>query len=61
MVQTLIHQKLELPASAAYGLLQAAAAELVHCYIGVLYAVIPKIVKSNDNVLSYTCVNLMII
>jgi len=32
-------------------------AGLVHFYIWVLYAVTPKIVKSNDNVLSYTSVN----
>ena len=35
---------------------QAAAAVLVDLYIGVLYVVMLKIVKSNDNVLSYTCV-----
>ena len=35
---------------------QAAAAGLVHFYIVVLHALMPKIVKLNDNVLSYTCV-----
>jgi len=48
-----------LAAGRAYG--QAAAAGLVHFYIGVLYAVMPKIVKSNDNVLSYACANLIIV
>jgi len=44
-----------LTAGQAYG--QAAAAGLVHFYTGVLCAVTPKIFKSNDNVLSYTCVS----
>jgi len=42
-------------ASQVYGLLQAAAAGLAHFYIKVLYTVKLKIVKSNYNVLSYTC------
>ena len=44
-----------MPTNQVYGLLQAAAG-LVHFYIGVLYAVMPKIDKSNDNALSYASV-----
>jgi len=37
IVHTQNRQKLELAASRAYGILQAAAAGLVHFYVGVLY------------------------
>lgn len=58
IVQTLIHKLLASRQPGYYKQLESWTSPLWHRR-GVLYAVTPKIVKSNNNVLSYTCVKLM--